>query len=104
MSATPIGVNAAMTSPLAAAAANQAAGVDPWSTAKKDAIALIKISARVGAATRVAVLLVIRRLNEESSFCWCVFLFCSLMQFRSGGELLQVGTSAKRAKVVDKCV
>ena len=50
MSATPIGVNAAMTSPQAAAAANQAAHVDPCSTAQKAAIAVIKIRALVGAA------------------------------------------------------
>jgi hypothetical protein len=52
MSPTPIGVNAAMTSPLAAAAANQAADVDPCSTAQKKAIALINTRARVGAAIR----------------------------------------------------
>jgi hypothetical protein len=50
LSATLIGVNAAMTSALAAAVANQAADVDPCSTAQKDAIALIKTRALVGAA------------------------------------------------------
>jgi hypothetical protein len=50
MSAEPIGVNAAMTSPQAAAAANQAANVDPPSNAQKVANTFTKISALVGAA------------------------------------------------------
>src|SRR5262249_8419681 len=49
MTAKPIGVNAAMTSPQAAAAANQAANVDPSSTVQKVANTLTKISALVGA-------------------------------------------------------
>jgi hypothetical protein len=43
------GTNAAMISPQAAAAANQAADVDPSSTAQKVASTSIKISALVGA-------------------------------------------------------
>ena len=50
VSATPIGVNAPMTSPQAAAAASQAAQFDLRSTAQKAAIALIKTRAFVGAA------------------------------------------------------
>jgi hypothetical protein len=50
VSATPIGVNVTMTSPQAAAAANQVTQFDLRRTAQKAAIALIKTSAFVGAA------------------------------------------------------
>ena len=50
MRATPIGVNAAMASPQAAAAANHAAYVGPCSTAQQAAIAVIETRALVGAA------------------------------------------------------
>ncbi|MGA9891897.1 MAG: hypothetical protein WBQ55_05915, partial [Xanthobacteraceae bacterium] len=49
-SARPIGVNAPMTSPQAAAAASQAAQLELPSTAQRPALALIKMRALVGAA------------------------------------------------------
>jgi hypothetical protein len=49
-SATPIGVNAPMISPQAAAAANQAAHFELPSTNQRAAIALIRTRALVGAA------------------------------------------------------
>jgi len=50
VSARPIGVNAAMTSPQAAAAASQAAHCELPRTAKRHALAPIKMRALVGAA------------------------------------------------------
>ena len=51
MSAIPIGVNAPMTSPQVTATASEAARCDLRSTAQMAAVALIRISALVGAAS-----------------------------------------------------